>query len=253
MTADGSELSRTRVPRMRAQARSNRTRLAKNPSTPNLSTLKTGSAALPSMIATMTSQARRVADACALVPRSRASRPGGRVLLAESTSDARRSRRRRRPKAGARPADHPAAEPGVQTSLRDALLADCETLKRVAPTLAIPRHLGKFHAPLAASSSADAAHVVRSRTIQMCRCVRSGQQGGNANAMVRETRTAKPAELFSRSTPSSAERWDHLGREPLELLCVVEEGIEQNQLRAGVRDRTDAGRARLGRAREDVF
>ena len=52
---------------------------------------------------------------------------------------------------------------------------------------------------------------------------------------------------------SSAERRDHLGREPLELLRVVDERVEQNQLGTGVRDRTDAGGALLGRAREDVF
>ncbi len=52
---------------------------------------------------------------------------------------------------------------------------------------------------------------------------------------------------------SSAERWDHLGREPLELLRVLDERVEQNQLRAGVRHRTDAGGALLGRPREGVF
>jgi hypothetical protein len=51
----------------------------------------------------------------------------------------------------------------------------------------------------------------------------------------------------------SAERRNHLGREPLELLRVVDERVEQKQLRTGVSYRTDAGGARLGRAREDVF
>jgi len=53
--------------------------------------------------------------------------------------------------------------------------------------------------------------------------------------------------------PSSAERRDHLGREPLELLGVVEERVEQDQLGAGVRDRAHAGDARLGWASEQVF
>jgi len=52
---------------------------------------------------------------------------------------------------------------------------------------------------------------------------------------------------------SSAEHRDHLGREPLELLRVVDKRVEQNQLRTGVRHGTDAGGALLGRAREDVF
>jgi hypothetical protein len=85
------------------------------------------------------------------------------------------------------------------------------------------------------------------------RRTRSGQLGGRANAIVRETRAAKLAELFSRATASSAEHRDHLGREPFELLRVVDERVEQNQLRTGVRHGTDAGGALLGRAREDVF
>src|ERR1022692_78998 len=80
-----------------------------------------------------------------------------------------------------------------------------------------------------------------------------GATGRAATAMVRETRTAKLEELFSRATASSAERRDHLGREPVELLRVVDERVEQNQVRTGVRHRTDAGGALLGRAREDVF
>jgi hypothetical protein len=52
---------------------------------------------------------------------------------------------------------------------------------------------------------------------------------------------------------SSAERRDHLSREPLELLRVVDERVEQDQLRTGVRHGTDAADAPLGRAREDVF
>src|ERR1019366_6367082 len=80
-----------------------------------------------------------------------------------------------------------------------------------------------------------------------------GATGREATAMVRETRTAKLEELFSRATASSAERRDHLGREPLELLRVVDERVEQNQVRTGVRHGTDAGGALLGRAREDVL
>ena len=76
-------------PECEHKPRSNRTRLETKASTPNLT--DGDSASWPSMTATMSSQAGRVADACALVRRSRASGPGGRVLLAESTSNARRS------------------------------------------------------------------------------------------------------------------------------------------------------------------
>lgn len=80
-----------------------------------------------------------------------------------------------------------------------------------------------------------------------------GSRIGKANAMVREIWVAKPSGRFSRWTPYSVERWDHLSGEPLELLGVVDERVKQNQLRAGVRHRADAHDAGLSRAREQVF
>src|SRR4051794_1602766 len=66
---------------------------------------------------------------------------------------------------------------------------------------------------------------------------------------------AQPATVtWSTGPPGiSAERRDHFRREPLELLLVVDQRVEQDQLRAGIRDRAQAGDDVLGRAGEDVL
>jgi hypothetical protein len=56
-----------------------------------------------------------------------------------------------------------------------------------------------------------------------------------------------------RLSDRSAQRRDHFAGEPFELLRVVDERVEEDELRPGVGDRPDAGGARLRRAGEDVL
>src|ERR1700761_134045 len=62
------------------------------------------------------------------------------------------------------------------------------------------------------------------------------------------TGTAQPA-----AGPGSAERRDHFGRQPLELLGAVAQRFEEDQLRPGLGHRAHAGGARRGGARAHVL